>query len=104
MEKGVDFPKHVMWVDPLLKKSLSTKEKGFSYVDNLNWARTFSTISMVSSFASFAGDSTYLGDKPKVTKDSDDTPEACFPNNLVWFLVIGPLIPAVTSKMFSTLM
>ncbi|KAG5596016.1 hypothetical protein H5410_037248 [Solanum commersonii] len=56
------------------------------------------------SFAAFAGDFTCFGDKPKTVADSDSTCEACYPNNLAWFLVIGPMLPVVTSRMFSTSM
>ena len=91
-------------VDLVLKTSLSAEAKDFSYVDGLNWARTLSTISAMFSFAAFVGDFICFGDKPKTVADSDGTREACCPSNLAWFLVIGPMLPAVTSRMFSTSM
>ncbi|KAH0712602.1 hypothetical protein KY289_008561 [Solanum tuberosum] len=56
------------------------------------------------SFAAFVGDFTCFGNKPKTVADSDGTHEACCPNNLAWFLVIGPMLPVVTLRMFSTSM
>uniref|UniRef100_M1DL89 Cell wall surface anchored protein n=1 Tax=Solanum tuberosum TaxID=4113 RepID=M1DL89_SOLTU len=91
-------------VDPVLKTSLSAEAKGFSYVDGFNWAITLSTISAMFSFAAFVGDFTCFGDKPKTVADSDGTREACCPSNLAWFLVIGPTLPVVTLRMFSTSM
>lgn len=88
----------------ILMKSLSAEVKGFLHVDGINWERTFSTISAMSSFAAFAGDFTHFKEKPKAAADSDDNREDCCPNNLAWFHVIGHMFLAVTSKSFSTLM
>ena len=49
----------------ILMKSLSAEVKGFLHVDGINWERTFSTISAMSSFAAFVGDFTCFVDKPK---------------------------------------
>ncbi|KAG5580380.1 hypothetical protein H5410_051007 [Solanum commersonii] len=66
-------------VDPMIKTSLSAEAKGFLDVDRLDWERTLSTISMMSSFAAFVGDLTHFGDKPKIMADSNDTREAVVP-------------------------
>jgi len=91
-------------VDPMLKTSLSAEENEFLDVDRLNWARTLSTISAMSSFADFAGDFTPFGDEPKTIADLDGTREACCHRNLVWFLVTGLMLPVVISRMFSSAM
>ncbi|KAG5610464.1 hypothetical protein H5410_021745 [Solanum commersonii] len=58
----------------------------------------------MSSFSAFAGDFRRFRDKPKTIADSDDTREPYCPSNLAWFLVIGLILPTVTSRMFSTMM
>uniref|UniRef100_M1DK66 Uncharacterized protein n=1 Tax=Solanum tuberosum TaxID=4113 RepID=M1DK66_SOLTU len=91
-------------VDPVLKTSLSDEVMGFLYVDRLNWARTLSTISAMSSSVDFAGDFTCFLDKPKTIAYLAGTREACCSSSLAWFFVIGLILPAVTSRMFSTAM
>ncbi|KAH0702627.1 hypothetical protein KY285_016905 [Solanum tuberosum] len=91
-------------VDPMLKTLLSAEENEFLDVDRLNWARTLSTISAMSSFAAFAGDFTPFGDEPKTIANLDGTQEACCRSNLAWFLVTGLTLPVVISRMFSSAM
>uniref|UniRef100_M1DJB5 Uncharacterized protein n=1 Tax=Solanum tuberosum TaxID=4113 RepID=M1DJB5_SOLTU len=83
---------------------VSTTIVCITIVDRLNWERTLSTISAMSSFAAFAGDFTPFGEEPKIIADLDGTREACCRSNLAWFLVTGLMLPLVISRMFSSAM